>query len=631
MTGSRVICTRPGKRAKRQDIRINGPNATFNLKHDAIEEHFKEPLNDLQNDLLEIASSVFFADTAFPRGGDSRPVMGAGWHRNLNFHLAVRRPETWRRPEITNALRDAVEFLTGDRVNFEFGEKPPEDPAEPYLPFDPNADHYQADEVILFSGGLDSFAGALEALKMRPGKVVLVTHRSAPKAITRQTDLGACLKREFGGCVLHLHVRATRARKASKESTQRSRSFLFTALGYVVARMAGASRVSFYENGIVSHNLPISPQVVGTMASRTTHPLAIKKLQELLDLLEDGSVRLRNCFEWLTKTDVVKKIDEYGAASCISRSVSCTTLRNESRETHHCGTCSQCIDRRFAILAAGLEEHDRRDDYKTDVITGERETARTKTMALEWVRHAGRLADMSVLEFAERFSSDLVRIAQAYPDSTSTEIVQKCFEMHRGHGMVVRQVVEKEIERQKKTLSRGKIPATSLLSLFIGNAHTDAPILNDDLTLHLPALDEPALQKEGLAPSLHPLLVAFYTIDERTRHIVEVSGLGCVRGAPAAVAHDLKPYYEEDLAAGLAPQNHRYVSPGELAAKRRHVARNSVSQQVNRCRNQLAEYYHAVMQEPPDRDLHIENLRPKGYRLDPLIRIVRPDQVSSDG
>ena len=36
--------------------------------------------------------------------------------------------------------------------------------------------------------------------------------------------------------------------------------------------MAGAKRISFYENGVVSHNLPISPQVVTVKAS-SRHPV----------------------------------------------------------------------------------------------------------------------------------------------------------------------------------------------------------------------------------------------------------------------------------------------------------------------------------------------------------------------
>ena len=39
----------------------------------------------------------------------------------------------------------------------------------------------------------------------------------------------------------------------------------------------------------------------------------------------------------------------------------------------HCGQCSQCIDRRFAILAAGQDEDDPEDAYKVDLLLDGRE------------------------------------------------------------------------------------------------------------------------------------------------------------------------------------------------------------------------------------------------------------------
>ena len=36
--------------------------------------------------------------------------------------------------------------------------------------------------------------------------------------------------------------------------------------------MLGLNRVHFYENGIISLNLPVCAQVVGGRATRTTHP-----------------------------------------------------------------------------------------------------------------------------------------------------------------------------------------------------------------------------------------------------------------------------------------------------------------------------------------------------------------------
>ena len=51
----------------------------------------------------------------------------------------------------------------------------------------------------------------------------------------------------------------------------------------------------------------------------------------------------------------------------------------------HCGLCSQCIDRRFAILAAGLGEHEPSQNYKRDFLLGDRRADDGLRMALSYV------------------------------------------------------------------------------------------------------------------------------------------------------------------------------------------------------------------------------------------------------
>lgn len=120
--------------------------------------------------------------------------------------------------------------------------------------------------------------------------------------------------------MLHVQVRAHRRGADAVETTQRSRSFLFTAMGYAAARALQAKRISFYENGVISHNLPISPQVIGTMATRTTHPQTLQKLGRLLDLLGEH-IPLGNPYEWLTKREVVERIATHGEAEQIKHAV----------------------------------------------------------------------------------------------------------------------------------------------------------------------------------------------------------------------------------------------------------------------------------------------------------------------
>jgi hypothetical protein len=54
----------------------------------------------------------------------------------------------------------------------------------------------------------------------------------------------------------------------------------------------------------------------------------------------------------------------------------------------HCGHCSQCIDRRFAVLAAGQENEDPAEAYKVELFTDERPPGPDREMSLAYVRSA---------------------------------------------------------------------------------------------------------------------------------------------------------------------------------------------------------------------------------------------------
>ena len=92
---------------------------------------------------------------------------------------------------------------------------------------------------------------------MHGRKVALVSHRSASKIAGAQKHLVDQLRSRFGADrVLHVPVWANVDDNLGREPTHRTRSFLFTALGAVTARLFGRDRISLFENGVVSLNLP---------------------------------------------------------------------------------------------------------------------------------------------------------------------------------------------------------------------------------------------------------------------------------------------------------------------------------------------------------------------------------------
>ncbi|MFC3086255.1 7-cyano-7-deazaguanine synthase [Tabrizicola soli] len=617
---SEAIVTR-GPTEKPLRIRLNGSNPTFKLQSERIAATLVSPIAPHLEDLIEIAGTVFAADSSVVRGGATRPDMGESWHRNFDFSIPVRDPGFWSRSEVTSALTDAVTFLTDDVVTFKFVPRPEQGQQQGFLQFDPASGAFAADEVILFSGGLDSFAGALEWLSTRTGRVALVSHRSSQKVATRQQQLGQYLVRRFPGRVLHIQVAAHRVGSEAREATQRSRSFLFAALGQTVARMLGASQVSFYENGIVSHNLLISPQVVGTMATRTTHPLTLRKLNELMALIGSAPVPIHNPYQWMTKTEVVRRIADHGEARQIRHAVSCTSVREQDRLHTHCGTCSQCLDRRFAILAAGLQTEEPDEMYATDVLFGARESDRSRTMALDWTRHAARLPSLDAAGFMKVFGQEVLRIARGYPDLPQREIVERVFDLQQRHGRAVTGVLERAITDKAGPLARQSLPETALLRLHLAGGDMSDPKRVGDPRAEARA-PAPRTQVDSDAPDLvfnpnHPLEVTF-THDGRIP-VIDIRGLGTLQGAPARVAHELKPDFDADRAAGLSRDAHRFIAQGDLA-KRVGVAKTTITQGVKRCRKALAELYHDLVGAPPALPLLIESKKARGYRLDPDIR-----------
>src|SRR5207245_709593 len=97
-------------------------------------------------------------------------------------------------------------------------------------------------------------------------------------------------------------VWVNKAKELNKEYTQRTRSFLFASIAAIVARLFGLKRIRFFENGVTSLNLPITPHVVSTRASRTTHPKPLAGMRSLLSRVFSNAFGIDNPFFWHTKT-----------------------------------------------------------------------------------------------------------------------------------------------------------------------------------------------------------------------------------------------------------------------------------------------------------------------------------------
>ncbi len=439
MTAFDIACgdARPRQHAAdRTALRLNvaGPGQNVNLRISDISRAMLAAVPEVLVDLLEIAAYVYCADQQCPRGSESLPGMGRDWRRQMNFTIPVRDPELWSRSEVKNALCAVLEFLSEDFYSFTFvpavGALPPR---EQY--FDGLVDgSFEPDDIALFSGGLDSFAGVVADAAGKRRKLALVGHHSAPQVFHIQRELVAALRRS-GKCapLLYVPVNITNANNKAREGTQRTRSFLFACLALVIARMFGKDSFTFYENGVVSLNLPLDRDVLGARATRTTHPRAIRGFEELFSTVLDTPISVETPFQWMTKKEVIQLISEHGFADLIGQTNSCANPRSWTRDMSHCGVCSQCIDRRFSILAAGLADSDPAANYGVDLLLGPRTEELELRMAVSYVKFFQSFAALDERMFLTEHpavasalrSSGACRPSRRSPGSTrSTDAMQ---------------------------------------------------------------------------------------------------------------------------------------------------------------------------------------------------------------
>ena len=440
------------------------PNRNVNLHIDDISRSLYKDVPPQFLDLVEIATFVYVADQATTRGGAGVENMGQEWRRPLHFEIPVRCLELWRTPEVANALQTALSFLSEDRYTFVFREYKSPPAFDRFINFGNNDWRFAPERVVLFSGGLDSLGGVIQEVVIEGRATALVTHRSNTKFINRLRMLRQMIDdRAKGPKPLHVTVGINKDEHLNHEYTQRSRSFLYAVLGATIAQMSGLDEVRFYENGTVSLNLPVSRQVVGAKATRTTHPKTLAGFQNLFSLLAGHPITVKNKFLWKTKSEVVTLIVEAGCSGMIEWSTSCAHTWETSNEHPHCGKCSQCIDRRFAVLAAGASQFERADSYAVDLLVQARDQGEPRTMLASYVETAQQVAGMSEMEFFMRFG-EVARIVRQVGGSAD-ENARRIYDLYRRHADQVLKVVEDGIQTHARGVLARSLPESCLLRL----------------------------------------------------------------------------------------------------------------------------------------------------------------------
>ncbi len=348
----------------------NDLEASLALPFNDIYELFGTP-DETSLDLLIIASLCYVIDKIIPR----RDSFDA-WTRSLQVELPVANVTKWN--GALDKLTKAINFLTGDRWDISFRKRNEIifEPPTPKRRRKPLPRLAKIDAVCSFSGGVDSFIGAVDLLEGNEfAGIQLIGHYDAPGAKSAQQGVFEQVKAEYPNKAELLQVRVSQTPGKSYESTLRSRSFVFMALGIYIARAAGDTVPVFMpENGFIALNIPLTPSRGGSCSTRTMHPYFLSQLEGALEKLGIKN-KIINPLQLKTKGECVAQCrNRQLLTSIIDRTVSCshgTRKQNWVRRSYqvkNCGYCVPCIIRRASLHALKL---DKPHLYGIDVCQGE--------------------------------------------------------------------------------------------------------------------------------------------------------------------------------------------------------------------------------------------------------------------
>lgn len=324
----------------------------------------EESLSLINEDFLIIAASIFCADKRIPRKNFSD-----NWTRKMKLSIPVFELEKWN--SVKKELEYTIGFLSGDDWTFEFRHSSTRFRTDKLNSQNLiSKDKY--DSVSLFSGGLDSFCGAL-TLSEEENNTLYLGFREYSLLKKRQTDLFNSINNEYPDLnneLLLFNVnplapvqKGEESIKLAVESTSRSRSLLFIAGAISAASIIGKKTpVYIPENGFIGVNVPLTDSRAGSCSTRTTHPLFISKLNKIFEKVGIEN-RVSNFYWNKSKGEILEEhqdniVFKKYAHQTLSCSHPCLSRYDKKKSARvqtpcNCGYCYPCLIRKASFAKIG--------------------------------------------------------------------------------------------------------------------------------------------------------------------------------------------------------------------------------------------------------------------------------------
>ena len=317
------------------------PNISF-ISNDWLRELKRANIapSNLVGDFVTMALSVAASDLSCEREKSED-----GWTRQIELKVYLCNPESWRTQY--ELLEKAFRFLTGDIWKFEFVNNGVQAPNS-IIPLE-----IDADCVSLLSGGMDSLIGAIDLITdgLKPCFVSQEAKGDVEKQIAFTSQLAPSQQ--------HFRWKNPISLSGRNESSTRGRSIIFLGYALLAANTLSkwrTSTVDIYvpENGFISLNIALNSGRLGSLSTKTTHPVFLGLIQDIWNNLGINA-NIVTPYQFKTKGEMLQECKNQD----LVQSLVCSTTSCGKYLTHgrtHCGRCVPCMVRRAAFLKAGMED-----------------------------------------------------------------------------------------------------------------------------------------------------------------------------------------------------------------------------------------------------------------------------------
>ncbi len=339
----------------------------FDCKLAALAKQAGRNLLAIEADFIWVAMAIYLADR-FAQRSPYGLYGRSYWRRKLHITIPVSDRKRWSALERKLVL--ALAFLTEDdwTIKFTAGRRPFDEEDQAHFPqLQPQPVAWAA----LFSGGLDSAAGAVNWLQRNDARALLISGQTNGRIAVGQREQVAELRTLFPQRIDHVGVEYGVPDKTGLdgfESSQRTRAFVHVAMGALAAQVMGIERLLLFENGFGALNLGCDSGQIGSQSSRGTHPVFLSRMSALIAAAFARPFVVENPYLFFTKAQMLQGGAGGRFNRLFQRSFSCDRYPNYPHRASQCGRCPSCLVRRMSLHGANLP--DEADGYTFDIMAG---------------------------------------------------------------------------------------------------------------------------------------------------------------------------------------------------------------------------------------------------------------------